>query len=242
LRRRGGSAKVAGMFERFTDEARQVVVHAQDEARALGHTWIGTEHLLLGLLRGASTVAARVLEELEVEIDEVRAEVTRIVGVKPQSGAPVTGQIPFTPRAKKVLELSLREALSLGSRNIDTEHILLGLTRENDGVGAEILRDLAATDDVIRDRTVRQLSGRGRRRRARASGRQRTPDRWEYRIERPEPPDRLSTESLNTLGADGWELVAAVPAELGGGLVFKRRAHLPPEQPDLPASPEPETI
>ena len=231
------------MFERFTDEARQVVVHAQDEARALGHTWIGTEHLLLGLLRGESTVAARILEELEVEIDEVRAEVTRIVGVNQQTDAPVTGQIPFTPRAKKVLELSLREALSLGSRNIDTEHILLGLTRENEGVGAEILRHLAATDDVIRDRTVRQLSGRGRwRRRARESGWQRTPARWEYRIERPQPPDRLSAESLNTLGADGWELVAAVPAELGGGLVFKRRAHLPPEQPDLPAGPEPETI
>ena len=117
------------MFERFTERARQVVVLAQEEARTLKHNYIGTEHILLGLLREEEGLAARVLESLDITVERVRAQVVRIVG----SGEEVTsGQIPFTPRAKKVLELALREALSLGHNYIGTEHILLGLVREND--------------------------------------------------------------------------------------------------------------
>src|SRR5919107_796090 len=127
------------MFERFTERARQVVVLAQEEARTLKHNYIGTEHILLGLLREEEGLAARVLESLDITVERVRAQVVRIVG----SGEEVTsGQIPFTPRAKKVLELALREALSLGHNYIGTEHILLGLVRENEGVAARILLDL----------------------------------------------------------------------------------------------------
>jgi len=129
------------MFERFTERARQVVVLAQEEARTLKHNYIGTEHILLGLLREEEGLAARVLESLDITVERVRAQVVRIVG----SGEEVTsGQIPFTPRAKKVLELALREALSLGHNYIGTEHILLGLVRENEGVAARILLDLDA--------------------------------------------------------------------------------------------------
>ena len=115
------------MFERFTERARQVVVLAQDEARALKHNYIGTEHLLLGLLREEQGLAARVLESLGVTVEEVRIQVARIVG---QGDELAMGQIPFTPRSKKILELSLREALSLGHDYIGTEHLLLGLARE----------------------------------------------------------------------------------------------------------------
>src|ERR671929_157535 len=129
------------MFERFTERARQVVVLAQEEARILKHNYIGTEHILLGLLREEEGLAARVLESLDITVERVRAQVVRIVG----SGEEVTsGQIPFTPRAKKVLELALREALSLGHNYIGTEHILLGLVRENEGVAARILLDFVA--------------------------------------------------------------------------------------------------
>ena len=114
------------MFERFTEQARQVVVLAQDEARALKHNYIGTEHLLLGLLREEEGPAAGALESLDITVDGVRAEVALIVG---QGDEVTTGQIPFTPRAKKVLDLSLREALSLGHDYIGPEHILLGLVR-----------------------------------------------------------------------------------------------------------------
>src|SRR2546423_580832 len=123
------------MFERFTERARQVVVLAQEEARILKHNYIGTEHILLGLLREEEGLAARVLESLDITVERVRAQVVRIVG----SGEEVTsGQIPFTPRAKKVLELALREALSLGHNYIGTEHILLGLVRENEGLAQRI--------------------------------------------------------------------------------------------------------
>ena len=129
------------MFERFTERARQVVVLAQEEARTLKHNYIGTEHILLGLLREEEGLAARVLESLDITVERVRAQVVRIVG----SGEEVTsGQIPFTPRAKKVLELALREALRLGHNYIGTEHILLGLVRENEGVAARILLDFDA--------------------------------------------------------------------------------------------------
>jgi ATP-dependent Clp protease ATP-binding subunit ClpC len=146
------------VFERFDERSRQVVVLAQDEARALKHNYIGTEHILLGLLR-EDGLAARVLESLDITVEEVRAQVARIVG---QGDEVTTGQIPFTPRAKKVLELALREALSLGHNYIGTEHILLGLVRENEGVAARILLDFDADADKIRNEIIRMLSGPGR--------------------------------------------------------------------------------
>ncbi|MGN6868556.1 MAG: Clp protease N-terminal domain-containing protein, partial [Solirubrobacteraceae bacterium] len=155
------------MFERFTERARQVVVLAQEEARTLKHNYIGTEHILLGLLREEEGLAARVLESLDITVERVRAQVVRIVG----SGEEVTsGQIPFTPRAKKVLELALREALSLGHNYIGTEHILLGLVRENEGVAARILLDFDADSEKIRNEVIRMLSGPGSRQRGGAAG------------------------------------------------------------------------
>ncbi len=155
------------MFERFTERARQVVVLAQEEARTLKHNYIGTEHILLGLLREEEGLAARVLESLDITVERVRAQVVRIVG----SGEEVTsGQIPFTPRAKKVLELALREALSLGHNYIGTEHILLGLVRENEGVAARILLDFDADSEKIRNEVIRMLSGPGGRSRSGSGG------------------------------------------------------------------------
>ncbi len=146
------------MFERFTERARQVVVLAQEEARTLKHNYIGTEHILLGLLREEEGVAAQVLQSLGITLERVRAEVVRIVG----SGEEVTsGQIPFTPRAKKVLELALREALGIGHKYIGTEHILLGLVRENEGVAARILLDFDADPEKIRDAVIRMLAKSG---------------------------------------------------------------------------------
>jgi ATP-dependent Clp protease ATP-binding subunit ClpC len=149
------------VFERFTEPARQVVVLAQDEARALNHNYIGTEHLLLGLLRGSNGLAARVLQSLQITLAEVRSQVERIVGMGDDEVA--SGQIPFTPRAKKVLELSSREALSLGHNYIGTEHVLLGIVRENQGVASRILLDLGADAETVRNRTIEMLSGPGRR-------------------------------------------------------------------------------
>jgi ATP-dependent Clp protease ATP-binding subunit ClpC len=155
------------VFERFTERARQVVVLAQEEARILKHNYIGTEHILLGLLREEEGLAARVLESLDITVERVRAQVVRIVG----SGEEVTsGQIPFTPRAKKVLELALREALSLGHNYIGTEHILLGLVRENEGVAARILLDFDADSEKIRNEVIRMLSGPGGRRQGQQAG------------------------------------------------------------------------
>jgi ATP-dependent Clp protease ATP-binding subunit ClpC len=155
------------MFERFTERARQVVVLAQEEARTLKHNYIGTEHILLGLLREEEGLAARVLESLDITVERVRAQVVRIVG----SGEEVTsGQIPFTPRAKKVLELALREALSLGHNYIGTEHILLGLVRENEGVAARILLDFDADSEKIRNEVIRMLSGPSGRRQGQGAG------------------------------------------------------------------------
>ena len=160
------------MFERFTERARQVVVLAQEEARTLKHNYIGTEHILLGLLREEEGLAARVLESLDITVERVRAQVVRIVG----SGEEVTsGQIPFTPRAKKVLELALREALSLGHNYIGTEHILLGLVRENEGVAARILLDFDADSEKIRNEVIRMLSGPGSRQRGAGGGAARPP-------------------------------------------------------------------
>jgi hypothetical protein len=147
------------MFERFTDRARRVVVLAQEEARLLGHNWIGTEHLLLGMLHEGEGVAAKVLTNLGVDLESVRAEVEQIIG---RGGdEPVVGHVPFTPRAKKVLELSLREALQLAHNYIGTEHILLGLVREGEGVAAQVLQKRGLTLDRVRGETIRLLSGMG---------------------------------------------------------------------------------
>jgi ATP-dependent Clp protease ATP-binding subunit ClpA len=140
------------MFERFTERARHVVVLAQDEARMLGHNYIGTEHILLGLLREEDGIAARVLDSLEIMVEEVRAQVVHLIG---RGHDEVTGRIPFTPRAKHVLELALREGLALGHNSIGTEHILLGLVRETEGVAARILHDFGADAETV----VRMLSG-----------------------------------------------------------------------------------
>jgi ATP-dependent Clp protease ATP-binding subunit ClpA len=144
------------VFERFTERARQVVVLAQDESRTLRHNYIGTEHLLLGLLREEEGLAARVLDELGIAVDEVRAMVARVVG---RGDEIATGQIPFTPRAKKALELALREALSLGHNYVGTEHLLLGLVRENSGVAARILLDFGVDAEAVRGATILLLSG-----------------------------------------------------------------------------------
>jgi ATP-dependent Clp protease ATP-binding subunit ClpA len=144
------------VFERFTERARQVIVLAQDEARALKHNYIGTEHILLGLLREEEGLAARVLEAFGVTVEEVRAQVARVIGEGDESP---TGQIAFTPRAKKVLELSLKEALTLGHNYIGTEHILLGVARENQGVAARILLDFDVDAEKIRNEIIRMLSG-----------------------------------------------------------------------------------
>ena len=144
------------MFERFTDRARRVVVLAQDEARLLDHNYIGTEHLLLGLLQEGQGVAARALEALGVDLAGVRSRVQEIIG---RGQHEQTGHIPFTPRAKTVLELSLREALDLGHEYIGTEHILLGLVREGQGVAAQVLVALGAGEDQVREK-VTELVGR----------------------------------------------------------------------------------
>jgi ATP-dependent Clp protease ATP-binding subunit ClpC len=153
---------LGAVFERFTERARQVVVLAQDEARNLKHNYIGTEHLLLGLLREEDGLAARVLASLDVTLEEVRAQVERIIG---RGDELASGQIPFTPRAKKVLELALREAQALSSNHIGTEHILLGIMRENDGVAARILLDFDIDAEKVRKEVARMLGGAGRPRR-----------------------------------------------------------------------------
>jgi ATP-dependent Clp protease ATP-binding subunit ClpC len=188
------------VFRRFTERARQAVVLAQDEARALNHNYIGTEHILLGLLREEEGLGARVLVSLGVSAEDVRGQVTQIVGKGDEVST--AQQIPFTPRAKKVLELSLREALSLGHRYIGTEHVLLGLAAEGEGVAARILLDTGVTAEALRDAVIRALGGapveapRGVRRRGMRTGR-----RW----------------SVTTTIVVGWFLFAAA---LGVGILI----------------------
>ncbi|MBC7278063.1 ATP-dependent Clp protease ATP-binding subunit [Nocardioides sp.] len=144
------------MFERFTDRARRVVVLAQEEARMLSHNYIGTEHILLGLIHEGEGVAAKALESLDISLEAVRNQVEEIIGQGQQAPS---GHIPFTPRAKKVLELSLREALQLGHSYIGTEHILLGLIREGEGVAAQVLQKLGADLNRVRQQVIQLLSG-----------------------------------------------------------------------------------
>ena len=182
------------MFERFTEPARQVVVLAQGEARDLKHNYIGTEHLLLGLLRLEESVAAGALASLGVELHEVRGQVARIIG---QGDELAAGQIPFTPRSKKVLELALREALSLGHNNIGPEHILLGLMRENEGVAARILLGLDAPPRRVVDAVLEAL-GEHRPRYANTfrGGAPSTPARRRRQEPRLEPEVRAETGPL----------------------------------------------
>ncbi len=216
------------VFERFTEGARQVVVWAQEEARTLQHGYIGTEHLLLGVLRVEDGLGAGALAALNVTIEAVRAQVARIVD---GGGEVTTGQMPFTPRSKKVLELALREALSLGHNYVGTEHILLGLVRENEGVAARILLDFHADADTIRNEVVGLLSdapAERPRRRARPPGgwTEYAPDRppvsWEYLVETVPAETGLTGDRLNELGSAGWELVSVVQAGESVQLVFKR--------------------
>ena len=180
----------SSVFERFTERARQVVVLAQDEARALRHDYIGTEHVLLGLLREEEGIAARVLESLGVTLDEARSQVTRVVG---QGDEVAAGQVPFTPRAKKVLELSLAEAVALGHGFIGTEHVLLGLADEDSGVAARILLDFGLDDGRIREEVAR--------------------------CSHPEPPFRRSRERPPTIGARAAPLRDA-PTDPGSSRCF----------------------
>ena len=144
------------MFERFTDRARRVVALAQDEAKRLDHNYIGTEHILLGLIHEGTGVAARALDSLGINLDVVRRQVEEIIGRGQQTPS---GHIPFTPRAKKVLELSLRESQQLGHNYIGTEHILLGLLREGDGVAAQVLVKLGADLNRVRQQVIQLLHG-----------------------------------------------------------------------------------
>jgi ATP-dependent Clp protease ATP-binding subunit ClpC len=144
------------VFERFTDRARRVVVLAQEEARLLEHSYIGTEHILLGLIHEGEGVAANALESLGIPLEGVRKQIEARVG---RGHEAATGHVPFTPRAKKVLELSLREALQLGHNYIGTEHLLLGVIREGEGVGAQVLQAMGADLDRIRRQVIELLSG-----------------------------------------------------------------------------------
>ena len=143
------------MFERFTDRARRAVVLSQEEARLLNHNFIGTEHILLGLIHEGEGVAAKALESLGIELESVRGQVEEIIG---PGGESPGGHIPFTPRAKGVLELSLREALALGHNYIGTEHILLGLIREGEGVAAQVLTKVGADLPRVREQVIKLLA------------------------------------------------------------------------------------
>ena len=144
------------MFERFTDRARRVIVLAQEEARMLNHNYIGTEHILLGLIHEGEGVAAKALESMNISLEDVRKEVEELIGPGTQ---PPSGHIPFTPRAKKVLELSLREGLQMGHKYIGTEFLLLGLVREGEGVAARVLVKLGADLPRVRQTVIQLLSG-----------------------------------------------------------------------------------
>ena len=148
------------MFEKFTDRARRVVVLAQEEARMLDHNYIGTEHLLLGLIHEGHGVAAGALESLGISLEDVRRNVEEMIG---RGEAAPSGHIPFTPRAKKVLELSLRESQQLGQDYIGTEHILLGLIREGEGVAAQVLVKLGADLNRVRQQVLEMVGGRAAR-------------------------------------------------------------------------------
>ena len=215
------------MFERFTDRARRVVVLAQEEARLLNHNYIGTEHILLGLIHDGEGVAAKALESLGISLDAVRQQVEEIIGQGQQAPS---GHIPFTPRAKKTLEIALREALQLGHNYIGTEHILLGLIREGQGVAAQILVQRGADLDRVRKVVMEELGRVGAT--ADATAVDRTPAADEIltaaqEISGPAPmgshhlleslaraDDSLAAKALQALGVDADALAAKID-ELG---------------------------
>ena len=215
------------MFERFTDRARQAVVLAQEEAQQLNHDYIGTEHILLGLLREGDGLAALSLRRLGIGLDTVRNEVTEMIGRGTKAAPP--GHIPFTPRSKKVLELSLREALQLGHKYIGTEHILLGLVREGDGVAAQVLVKHGADLDRVRATVLAEL---GRASRPGATRPRRTPAAHEALAAAEElagsapmgshhllevlarSDGSLAAKALRSLGVDADDLAATID-ELG---------------------------
>ena len=205
---RRSRARPATPFDRFTDRARRTITLAQHEADELRHGYVGTEHILLGLLGVEDGLAARALRSLQIDAGNVRRQVREIVGEGKEGPAPP--QRPFTPRAKKVLELALNEAHSLGHNYVGTEHLLLGLAREDEGLAARILLDLGADAAGIRDAVLSMLAGN-------ASG------SWREALERPEAPSvgdgpeyrvvalegqaDAWAEQLNAAAADGWELL-----------------------------------
>jgi ATP-dependent Clp protease ATP-binding subunit ClpC len=205
------------MFERFTDRARRVVVLAQDEARMLSHNYIGTEHILLGLIHEGEGVAAKALESLGISLEAVRQQVEEIIGQGQQ--APSV-HIPFTPRAKKVLELSLREALQLGHNYIGTEHILLGLIREGEGVAAQVLVRLGCDLNVARRRVIQLSPGEGAEHELpRFSAAARIMTRSEMAISLKEIADRLASieAHLGIVRRDGPASAGSAAATPDGG-------------------------
>ena len=193
------------MFERFTERARHVVVLAQDEARALKHNYVGTEHILLGLLREEEGIAGRVLESLGIQLDGLRVQVSRIIG---QGDALTTGQIPFTPRAKKVLELALREARALGHEHIGTEHLLLGVVRENEGIAARLLADRDADAARVRSEVMRVLG-------------EAVPPGYEQAMRRAVRSSQRSFIPATSLSTRvRWTLQTTAPLIFGCGLLF----------------------
>jgi ATP-dependent Clp protease ATP-binding subunit ClpC len=208
------------MPKRFTEPARHVMVGAQEEARALGHDYVGTEHLLLGLLLVEDGLAARTLDSLDITLDDVRGHVARIAG--PVTDVAPGGEIRFTPRAEKAIDLAESEADALGHRFIATEHVLLGVTRVDDGVAARLLVDFGASPDAVRSAVLDMLSGEAPPPMRRAGGAPRRPGRrWEYRVE--PGGDELDEARLNALGAEGWELVSTYAGPSGTSAVLKRR-------------------
>jgi Clp amino terminal domain, pathogenicity island component len=232
------------MFERFTDRARRVVVLAQEEARGLNHDYIGTEHILLGLIHEREGVAARALTELGISLEGARNQVVAEIGHGKQAPG---GHIPFTPRAKKVLELSLREALQLGHNYIGTEHILLGLIREGEGVAAQVLVTLGAGLERVRQQVVQLLADAGAAQAEQVAG----------------GPVKISQQAVTAMVAGGpgfyrdepAELVRVVPLarevyhgdgyrivlislEIWSGWLDLRYAVLPEEPPAAPPLPE----
>jgi Clp amino terminal domain, pathogenicity island component len=194
------------MFERFTDRARRVVVLAQEEARHLDHNYIGTEHILLGLIHEREGVAARALTALDISLEAVRVQVEEIIGRGDQ--AP-TGHIPFTPRAKKVLELSLREALGLSHNYIGTEHILLGLIREGEGVAAQVLVKLGGSLDRVRQQVIQLLADASQLQAEQVAG----------------MPSRISQQQAMAMVAGGPGVYQQEPADLVRVVPVAREVH-----------------
>jgi ATP-dependent Clp protease ATP-binding subunit ClpC len=205
LRRRARAVR-GGPFQRFTASARSGVVAAEEEARALGHDYVGTEHILLGLLREGT--AARALATLGVTAEKARERVVALVG---EGSEPVTGKLRFSSRAKKALELALREALSFGHDYVGSEHVLLGLACEGESAGAQVLRELGADEGAVRFAVYGALSRPGA-----------EPPGSEYRAVALAGSADAWTEQLNALGGEGWDLFA-VSAEHGEPRAIFRR-------------------